>query len=83
MMDRNKKKIIRRLIVWGVVLAALAALVYGLYEYQPGIEEVITWLELAIMGVAVFAFGFLIMLFCTLISVNKFLRMSAGELYKI
>lgn len=63
--------------------AALAALVYGLYEYQPGIEEVITWLELAIMGVAVFAFGFLIMLFCTLISVNKFLRMSAGELYKI
>ena len=63
--------------------AALAGLVYALHEYQPGIEEIITWVELAIMGVAVFAFGFLIMLFCTLISVNKFLRMTAGELYKI
>ena len=37
MMDRNKKKIIRRLIVWGVVLAALAALV--LFVFIPIYSE--------------------------------------------
>lgn len=63
--------------------ASLCGIVYGLYQYQPGVEEIISWIELTIMGLAVFAFGFLIMLFCTLISVNKFLRMTAGELYKI
>ena len=63
--------------------ASLCGIVYGLYQYQPGVEEIITWIELTIMGLAVFAFGFLIMLFCTFISVNKFLRMTAGELYKI
>ena len=61
----------------------LAGVAYALYRYQPGIEEVIAWPELAITGVAVFVFGFVIVLFCTLISVNKFLRMTAGELYKI
>lgn len=63
--------------------AALGGIVYSLYQYQPGIEEVIAWPEMAIMAIAVFAFGFLITLFCTLISVNKFLRMTAGEIYKI
>ena len=63
--------------------ASLCGIVYGLYQYQPGAQEIITWIELTIMGLAVFAFGFLIMLFCTFISVNKFLRMTAGELYKI
>jgi cell division transport system permease protein len=62
---------------------ALCGMVYGLYQYQPGVEGIITWMELSVMAVAVFVFGFVIMLFCTLLSVNKFLRMSAGELYKI
>ena len=61
----------------------LGAVVYGLYRYQPGIEQFITWRELAVTAVSVFVFGFVIVLLCTLISVNKFLRMTAGELYKV
>lgn len=63
--------------------AALGGVVYALYYYQPGAEEVVTIQELAITAGAVFIFGFIIMLLCTLLSVNKFLRMKAGELYKI
>ena len=44
---------------------------------------VVTWRELAITGVAVFVFGIVITTLCSCISVNKFLRMSAGDLYKI
>ncbi len=63
--------------------AALGGLLYALYYYQDGVEQVIGVMEMGITGVAVFAAGFFIMLFCTLLSVNKFLRMTAGEIYKI
>jgi len=66
-----------------VACGVLGIVAYVLYRYQSGIEEVITWRELVVTGIAVFVCGFLIVLFCTLISVNKFLRMKAGELYKI
>ena len=36
-----------------------------------------------ILLLAVFVFSFTIMVICTLLSVNKFLKMTAGELYKI
>ena len=84
---------IRRPFLWrsifiGIVASLLAcgvlgAIVYTLYQYQPGAEELVTVRELIIMAVSVFVFGFVIMLLCTLLSVNKFLRMTAGELYKI
>jgi cell division transport system permease protein len=61
----------------------LGGVVYALYYYQPGVEQVIGVKELLITAVAVFAAGFFIVMFCTLLSVNKFLRMTAGELYKI
>ena len=61
----------------------LGGVVWGVYQYQPGVDEVVTWWELALTGVAVLVFGFVIMLLCTLLSVNKFLRMTAGEVYKI
>ena len=61
----------------------LALVVAALYRYQPGIEEVIDWQELLVTGIAVLLFGLLITLFCSWIAVNKFLRMTAGELYKI
>jgi cell division transport system permease protein len=61
----------------------LGGVIYGVYRYQPGAEEVVTWRELAITGVCVLVFGFVIMLLCSLLSVNKFLRMKAGEIYKI
>ena len=58
-------------------------MVWCLYRYQPSVEEVLTWREMAVTGIAVLASGFLIMLLCSLLSVNKFLRMTAGEVYKI
>lgn len=71
------------------VLAALIAIVvlggcvYALYYYEPNIVSIITWRELVITAVAVLLFGIIITAACSYISVNKFLRMSAGELYKI
>ncbi len=66
-----------------VAIAVLGGLAYGLYYYEPNILTVITWRELTITGVAVLLFGIIITATCSYISVNKFLRMSAGELYKI
>jgi cell division transport system permease protein len=83
-----RKPFLSRALQIGLVASLLAccvlgAVLYALYRYQPGVEEVIGVMEMGIAALAVFAFGFLIMLFCTLLSVNKFLRMTAGELYKI
>ncbi len=61
----------------------LAFGVYALYTYEPAVLNVITWDVMAITGGAVFLLGILITLFCAIFSVNKFLRMKAGDLYKI
>ena len=66
-----------------VAIAVMGGMTYGLYYYEPNILTVITWRELTITGVAVLLFGIIITATCSYISVNKFLRMSAGELYKI
>ena len=66
-----------------IAIAVLGACVYGLYYYEPNMLAIITWRELAITAVAVMLFGIFITVACSYISVNKFLRMSAGELYKI
>jgi len=71
------------------VIAALIAIVvlgggiYALYYYEPNILAIITWRELVITALAVLVFGLVITLTCSYISVNRFLRMPAGELYKI
>lgn len=62
---------------------ALAGVVAAVFRYQPGADQVVGWPELMLTAMAVFLFGFLIMLLCSWLSVNKFLRMKAGELYKI
>jgi len=72
----------------GLVAALLACCVLGglvvaLYRYQPGVEEIIGWQVLLVTVIAVVLFGLLITLFCSWIAVTKFLRMTAGELYKI
>ena len=72
----------------GLVAAFLACCVLGggvwmLFQYEPNLSTIITWQVLAITGVAVVSFGLVITLLCSYISVNHFLRMSAGELYKI
>ena len=61
----------------------LAGGVYALYRFEPNILVIITINELIITGASVFVFGILITLICSYISVNKFLKMTAGELYKI
>lgn len=61
----------------------LCSIIYGLNQYQPGFNQVIGPAETLLIVAAVFLFGFAITLFCTVISVNRFLHMTAGELYKI
>ena len=82
-----KKKILGIFVV--AIIAALIAIlvlggcIYGFYYYEPNILTVITWRELTVTAVAVLLMGIIITFFCSYVSVNKFLRMPAGELYKI
>ncbi|MBQ7471249.1 MAG: permease-like cell division protein FtsX [Prevotella sp.] len=63
--------------------SVLGGFIYALYVYEPEVLNVLTWEVLAITAGAVFFFGIAITGICANISVNKFLRMKAGELYKI
>lgn len=63
--------------------AVLAAGVYSLYNYENEIMVVVTPQVLVITGVSVVLFGLIITTVCSCLSVNKFLRMKAGDLYKI
>lgn len=79
---------LRRAILTGMLAAflacaVLAAGIYLLYCYEPEVLTVISWQEMTITGVTVFLFGIIITALCAGISVNKFLKMKAGELYKI
>ena len=66
-----------------IAIAVLGGGIYALYYYEPNILMIITWRELVITALAVLVFGLVITLTCSYISVNRFLRMPAGELYKI
>jgi len=66
-----------------LAIAVLGAGVYGLYVTQPGVDEIVTWQVLAITAASVLVFGIVITALCAWLAVNKFLRMTAGELYKI
>ena len=83
-----RRPFMKRALGVGLIAALLAiivlgACVYGLYYYEPNVLMVIGWRELTLTGVAVLLFGIIITMTCSYISVNKFLRMSADELYKI
>lgn len=70
-----RKPFLKRALTIGFVSSllacgVLAGVVYALYEYQPGADEVITWCELVITAVAVLASGFVMMLLCSWLSVN-------------
>ena len=83
-----RRPFLRQAMWVGIIAAILAngvlgAGIYGLYLTQPGFMDVLTWEVLVITGVAVLLFGILITLLCAWLAVNKFLRMKAGELYKI
>lgn len=83
-----RRPFLQKAILVGVIAALLADAFLGgcLYAWslhEPGLFLVLGWQELAITGGAVFLFGIVITAICAGISVNKFLRMKAGELYKI
>ena len=78
----------RQFIGIGLLAAILACVILGgfvyvLYVYEPSIVTIITERELLITAGCMFLFGVLITAICTWLSVNRFLRMTAGELYKI
>lgn len=71
-------------LVSGIVAdGVLGGCLYLLWMKEPSFLNFFMWQELAIVGGAVLLFGIVITLLCAGISVNKFLRMKAGELYKI
>lgn len=68
----------------GIMADAVLALgIYLLYVSEPDVITVVNWMELTAVGVIVLLFGIVITVFCSWLSVNKFLKMKASELYKI
>lgn len=83
-----RRPFIRRSVLIGVIAALLACAalgcgMYALYCYEPEIVTIMSWREMVITGLVVLSFGIILTAICTTISVNRFLRMKAGELYKI
>jgi cell division transport system permease protein len=83
-----RKPFVLQAICIGVIAAlianlALAGGVYALYTYEPDVLTVLTWQVMTITAVSVLLFGMIITAVCADLSVRKFLRMKAGELYKI
>jgi cell division transport system permease protein len=83
-----RRPFVRRAVGVGLVAAILAILVlgagvYALYLQEPDLLTIIGWEELTITGVAVLLFGIIITAICAYLAVNKFLHMTAGELYRI
>jgi len=75
--------------VWIGFLASIIACValgcglYALFKYEPEIIEMIRWEMPVITATVVIVSGMGITAICAAISVNKFLKMKAGDLYKI
>lgn len=83
-----RRPFLRRAVGVGIVAALLAILIlgggiYALYTQEPDLLTIIGWQELTITGVAVLLSGIVITSICAYLAVNRFLRMTAGELYKI
>lgn len=79
---------IRQAIALGLISAILAIIVlaggvYFLFRYEPDVYHVITWQVMLFTAVAIIVFGLFITIFCSWLSVNKFLKMKAGELYRV
>lgn len=75
-------------LIVGLVAALLACGVLGgavwsLFQYEPNLSAIITWQVLALTAAAVVIFGLFITLLCSYISVSRFLKMRARDLYKI
>ncbi len=66
-----------------IAIAVLGAMVYALICYAPDIVAIVTWKEMVITAASVVVFGIVITAVCANISVTKFLKMKACDLYKI
>lgn len=83
-----RRPFIARNIGIGILAAAIAnalliSMAYMMVNYEPGLLELITpKVMLYVMG-SVFISGILITTLCAYISINKYLRMKAGELYSL
>jgi cell division transport system permease protein len=75
--------------VWVGILAALLAdallmgMAFMLVRYEPQLIEIITPSSLLVVMASVFVFGVVITWLCAYVSINKYLRMKASELYYI
>lgn len=76
----------------GVVLGLLSAIladsfllfgVHWIMKYEPQINLIVDWKVMTVVGLAVFIFGMLITFLCTLISLNRYLKMNTNKLYYI
>ncbi len=91
MPTRGRELVLRadRKHVWIGITAAILAdailcgMVYFLIGYEPDIVEIITTLNVVIVMASVFVFGVLITSVCAYFSINKYLKMSANNLYYI
>jgi cell division transport system permease protein len=61
----------------------IAGCIYLLLHYEPQMRYLFAWQTLGIVGGSVMLFGVLITLLCAYFSINRFLRMKAGDLYYI
>lgn len=82
-----RRPFINRALMVGILASVLACLVlggctYALYRYEPNIKYILSSKELIITFASVFLFGLLITVACSYVSVNRFLKMTAGEIYK-
>lgn len=57
--------------------------IYLLLRHEPQMSHLFTMPVLSIVGSSVMLFGMLITLWCAFVSINRFLRMKAGDLYYI
>ena len=83
-----RRPFVNRAILIGLLSALIAngflgGSLYAWYVHEPELLMVMGWKELPITGGSVFLFGVIITAICASISVNKFLKMKAGDLYKI
>lgn len=72
----------------GLLSAVMALIVLGagmlaLYNYEPEMLTIINGEVMAFTALVVLAVGIILTTICSWLSVNKFLRMKAGDLYKI
>lgn len=83
-----RRPFLRRSVLLGLLSAFIALVVlgvgmYALWKYEPDITTVLNWQVMLITACTVIIFGVVITLLCAYFSVNKFLKMKAGDLYKI